>query len=483
MVDYTTANPVIRSPRQATTIFGLDGNQAPRKKSQFYVRFRRSGASGEAAPEWERNLGFMVKSVDRPSVTPVIEELNQYNKKRQVTTGYKFQPFRVSLYDTSDSSVMRMWNEYSQWYFGDFEQDGSAWNYDITTGDFNDTGRGFGFQPTNSTYSSLDSPYFFSLIEVYQVFGGEYTQFNLVNPKITEFNPDEMDYSVTEPTNIAITFSYEAILYVNGGEPKSISSDEVLSEVFADQFNGNTFDVSGATTRTIRSTSSPSLYRLPLADFRRTDLPIASSLFTNSGNVIGGGTLSQFGNYDFGSLSSSVNNGNGLAKDVSYLSTGNKGLSAILNLPVGPSAISNVEYTALSSSSSRAPSPLNAGTMDLAQGTLQGAGGGNNPYAKKYIVNNLVSPTAASAMLQNNSPTDQLSNKGNQGVALNSQTYGIVNAQRPSYSQIGYNSSSSSSYSSSSSSSYTTNQSSYNYEEVVSYSSTVKKSTVKPTDV
>ena len=71
MVDYTTnPNPIVRTPRQATTIFGLDGNQAPRKKSQFYVRFRRSGAAGDASPEWERNMGFMVKSVDRPSVTP-----------------------------------------------------------------------------------------------------------------------------------------------------------------------------------------------------------------------------------------------------------------------------------------------------------------------------------------------------------------------------------------------------------------------------
>jgi hypothetical protein len=444
MADY-----LVRSPRQATTVYGLDGSSAPRKKSLFYVRFKRKGvASG-----WQNNLGFMVKSVDRPSVQPDVQEVNQYNKKRQITTGYKIQPMRMVLYDTADSLAMRMWAEYASWYFGDFAQvDAANWQYDATTAAFNqaDNGAGFGFQPRPSTGNSTDdaldlnSSYFFDIIEIYQVFGGQFTQFDLVNPKITAFDPDELDYSVTEPATITISFAYEALLYRNNGQPMSISTNADVSQAFNEQFDGDTFDVPGAARNIYPQPSTPTVSPMPLNDFRSNLLAAPNNLSPNSGNVLGGGSLAQFGAYNFGSLSPGVSLGGGTAADVSYLSTGNNSLSTLLNMPVGSTLISNPESIALSGSPNGAPSALSAATLDATQGILRGGGGGSNPYATSYIDSNLIGGVAASGLLSGTSATDQAFSDGS-GLSLSPQSYGVINAQRPAYSQIGLNQNSSAS--------------------------------------
>jgi hypothetical protein len=447
MTDY-----LVKSPNQASTVYGLDGPSAPRKRGFFYVRFKRAG-SKQAASGWETNMGFLVKSLDRPTIEPQIETLNQYNKKRQITVGYTMAPMRVTLFDTADSMVMQMWNEYSQWYFGDFRQyNQSSWAYDVTTSDFRDNGQGYGYQPRPSTSSTTDqsldqnSQFFFDVIEVYQVFGGQYVQFDLVNPKIKNFDPDEMDYGSSEASTITMSIVYEAILYRNGNKPAEITSNQLLSLVFNQQFNGNTFDVVGAPVNQNTGTSTPSITSSPTLSFLNTTLAgVSASAFTpSSTNSTGGGSLSQFGNYDFGSLSPNVSLGNGLQGDVSYLSTGNNSLSSILNLPVGTPAITTPESLALNSNPNAPMTAISAGQLNNTQATLQNLGAGSNPYAASYINNNLTGGVAASSILSGNSANDQITPAS--GLALNSQSYGIVNAQLPSYSQIGYNASSSPNY-------------------------------------
>jgi len=435
---------LVRSPRQASTVFGLDGNSAPRKKSSFYVRFCRADV-GQTSSGWQDGLGFLVKSLDRPSVQPKIEEINQYNKKRQITTGFEIQPMKITLYDTSDSMVMRMWNEYSKWYFGDFNQaDATSFGYDVTLPEMNGTDTGdFGFVPRPD--SDLNSQFFFSHIEVYQVFGREFTQFDLINPKIKAFDPDELDYSDYEAATISLTIAYEAILYRNNGTPAPISSRADVSAVFDEDYNGDTFDVAGAPSRQVYQTTS-GFDQFSDTDDYRLDRPMSvAGLSENSGNTLGSGSLRQFGNYDFGSLSPAVRLGGGTAGDVSYLAGSNIALASLLNLPTGSPIPSNPESKAFGTSSTSRPS-ISAASLDSTEGTLVGAGS-NNDYADSYIKNNLVSSVAASAVIDGNSGRDQLTDDSTDGLALNSQSYGIINSRRPSYSQIGFNSNQSEQYS------------------------------------
>ncbi|RYF12645.1 MAG: hypothetical protein EOO77_17090, partial [Oxalobacteraceae bacterium] len=252
---------IVRSPRQAASIFGLGGARPPRQKNLFIVNFRKNGdaSGGITAGTWNKDLGFLVKSVDRPSVEPKTEELNQYNKKRVIHTGYKIGATRLTLYDTADSMVMRMWAEYAKYYFGDFRHQTSSsttttnssssdWQFDTVLQNFNDSSKsGFGFSPQSSTSTASSTtsdytvPFFFDTISVYQVFGKKYVQFDLVNPKITSFDPDELDYSNSEVASFTMQVACEAVIYKNDFQPQDISGDAFLKEAFASTswFNGD----------------------------------------------------------------------------------------------------------------------------------------------------------------------------------------------------------------------------------------------------
>ena len=156
----------LRTPRQADAIFGLNGNKIVLTKNSFLVRFKRVDPSGKST--WKQSIAFNAKSVDRPSITPTIEEVNQYGKKRQITTGYKTSPLRITLYETADCTVQRMWNEYSKWYFGDFAQDNKKFSYDVTSSNMLDNGAGFGYvvQPNTNTVIDQNSQFFFVALEI-----------------------------------------------------------------------------------------------------------------------------------------------------------------------------------------------------------------------------------------------------------------------------------------------------------------------------
>lgn len=227
-----------RSPHQASRNFGFDqqywngskrqGNSlgAPQPKFLFLVRFIKTNTDGKS--DWANAITLAVKSFDRPKVTPQVQEIKQYNKKRLVQTGVKYSPVNISFHDTADGTVSRMWKEYASYYFGDFRHDtDSDWNYDATVGTFNDNGKGFGLtQPVTTGGETdaflLNSSNFFERIECYQFFGGMYTQFDLVRPKISSYDPDELDYEAPGGLSIRMTVEYESIIYHNESHPNPI---------------------------------------------------------------------------------------------------------------------------------------------------------------------------------------------------------------------------------------------------------------------
>ena len=230
----------LRSPRQASKNFGLDQatfngsatgatTTVPRPKFLFVVRFIRN--VGEGGQAWSDGLSIAVKRIDRPNVSPVIQEMNQYNKKRLIQTGIKYGPINIDFHDTTDSVVHSMWNEYSAYHFGDQRHTTDAdWSYDIVSGPngFLNSGEGFGFTLPDAPNeaSALSSSFFFSKIEVYQLFGGKFVQFDLIHPKITSFNPDEMDYETPNSNSIRMTLEFETIITHNKAIPQDIGQSE-----------------------------------------------------------------------------------------------------------------------------------------------------------------------------------------------------------------------------------------------------------------
>ena len=111
------------------------------------------------------NLTYAIKSIDRPKVNLKTEELNEYNKKRIIHTGFKLEPIKFQLYDSADGSAQHMFAAYCQYYFGDLMNQGSginttnfSYSYDATMSLFRDfSGGGFGFTAGNGKLGGINT--------------------------------------------------------------------------------------------------------------------------------------------------------------------------------------------------------------------------------------------------------------------------------------------------------------------------------------
>lgn len=388
-----------RSPGQAYRIFGFDGDRfdggkyalsAPRPKFLFLVRFIR-GVDSNTPKSWEAGMQFAVKRFDRPRVSADVQTLNQYNKKRLIQTGIKFGAVKIEFHDTTDQMVMQMWHEYAAFYFGDFRKtNGNDWEYDITNPDFkNSGGTGFGLTLPNelNTEATKNSPKgFFSKLECYQFSAGTYTQFDLINPKISSFDPDDMDYGSEHGHGLTMTLDYETIIYKNDNKPALLTDaqapDFIKSLLTNRNFVGDVYEPTSDTRGATRTNNTPFETKTVPNPFNNTSVigntingkagtsspwsTVTSALGSNStlGSLLPPGTssvLGSFGNFNFG---------NAVTQSLGGLSIPGvpKSISNAITSKV-PSALNNlIGKVASNPGSSRGVSSTN---YDVAQGQAQ----------------------------------------------------------------------------------------------------------------
>lgn len=198
--------------RTAANNFGFKGTSfanEPKSKFLFYVKFYRPQAAGGST--WEKGIGATVKTVDRPRVSFETQTLNQYNRKRIVQTSHEFEDLQLKFHDTVDETILKMFSEYYRYYYGDSNVAGVGTSvYDVVTGEPYELGK-WGFLPP---LEDQNYGYFFSHISVYQFYQGHYSQFDLINPKISSYNPDDFDYAAGNISNeIALSVKFENIVY------------------------------------------------------------------------------------------------------------------------------------------------------------------------------------------------------------------------------------------------------------------------------
>lgn len=223
----------------ASNTFGFAGgafSNVPKSKFLFWMQFNRPDAAG--GTDGLRTVGLQVKNIDRPRVSFKQETLNQYNRKRIVQTGHEFEPMQVKFHDSVSPALRQMFIDYYQFYYGDSKIYGAgspgATVYDVVLGEAYRPGE-WGYRPT---LADQNYAYFFSHISVYQFYSGYMERFDLINPKIQSYNPDDFDYSVGAVANeIQVTFEFEGIVF---HEVEKITS-EIASAAGIDA--GNFWDV------------------------------------------------------------------------------------------------------------------------------------------------------------------------------------------------------------------------------------------------
>lgn len=219
----TTSPPaVLRTRHLASKYFGVDGMQPyrmtsiPRTKYMFYARFVPDSQASALYP-WLDKLGapdtggvsFKIKTIDKPKMELNTVELNQYNRKRHAYTKVEYQPFVIRLHDTVDNTPLQLWKDYFTYYFGDSRANKASMMNDSTVGPTFNDGTGWGLRPVAEDIS------FFSRVELYSLYGKFYTQLNYLNPKMTNIDWTQYDSSSSDPDEVAMTFKYEAIEYID----------------------------------------------------------------------------------------------------------------------------------------------------------------------------------------------------------------------------------------------------------------------------
>jgi hypothetical protein len=388
-----------RTPAQAYRVFGFDGDRydggklgdalgAPRQKYLFLVRFVRGTGDGNKST-WQDGLSFACKRFDRPRVMFETQVLNQYNKKRIVQTGIKYNPVKIEYHDTADQKVMQMWHEYSSYYFGDFRKvNANDWQYDIVNPDYKDAG-GTGFGLTLPKDSEKSPSSFFTAMECYQFAGGTYTQFDLVNPKIISFDPDEMDYGSDVGHGLTMTIDYEAIVYHNNNVPMPMNSEGAstfIKSLATDRyFNGDVHEPENtaqpSTLSRFGGSGNPqqgSMVTNPFGSSNATPWVTVSTTPVNSNPSSATSALGSFGSFNFGNASALFSNAIMQPGLIQQAVGGNfKGAKQQVLGSVKQNALNNVLNSALNPA--KATSGVSSALFDIARSSAQGMvnGGGS----------------------------------------------------------------------------------------------------------
>ena len=420
------------SPTQAANIFSQNG-QFPKQRHVFLVRFLTNALS---VSKTTSGLTYALKSVDRPSIQPHSEELNQYNKKRHIYTGYKINPLKMSFYDTADSAAMRMWADYTKYYFGDFNQSGPAMfsGRDIYGSTLDDNAGSYGFTANNGGKTDTDSQFFFTTITILHFYNGQYDSYTLVNPRIVSFNPDELDYGEANVATINVEFVYEALLFtpLTGQSASSVPEFEAL-------FNGYQYEPPISSTSswsnqysydpTLNSSSGTSSLTAGLFSGVTLNSGITSSNFRLLGSASGTG-LGVFGNFSFGASSiGGINFGANISGNLAAAAINNPALASTLNLQYAGQ--NPLAY----SGGSLATANLGLSSLPSAQLSIANTQVNALLSAPSTFQQPLTQGITASSLLGGNG----FSTGGNGGAVLSPSAYSLINSQSPGYSQIGFN--------------------------------------------
>lgn len=298
----------------------------PRYKFLYFVKFVTTSIAQSSVNSSSYTLdmsdqSFLITSFQKPTVIMDARTLNQYNKKRIIYTGRKYNPVDFEIWDTGNNQFYDLFKVYFSFYYGDsVNTDSSAWAKDTTSAKFNDGANGWGYQiPKNST---LTSDSFFEKIQIYEFSGGDYRTTELINPKFTEVKYDDLSYSDGKSlSKFRVRLEYEGINYLEEDisllsdtdlmsefdltstsfyEPKRlVVSNTVLDFVPSVSFNNQSAD----TDYTVQTTQSG------ISSLRNTDKNLSSisgwegvfNSSTNALNTIGdivtqnSGTLTQLG--------------------------------------------------------------------------------------------------------------------------------------------------------------------------------------------
>lgn len=190
-----------------------DMRLAPKVKFLYYVAFGINTAALANIGfkyQHENEINMLVKSADLPKFSIATDTLNQYNRKKVIQTKLEYSPVNIKFHDDNFGVTRQLWENYFQYYYADPVSASMAGAYDRTAM------KNGGFIRTTYGLDNNSTIPFFNKITIYQMTKGDWASYTLVNPLITAWNHDTMDYAQNAPVENSMTVAYEAVYYKTG---------------------------------------------------------------------------------------------------------------------------------------------------------------------------------------------------------------------------------------------------------------------------
>jgi hypothetical protein len=220
-------NITLRDQQHAAKLFNVDQFRlAPKSKFLFHVAFNINvGALKNAnlVQRYGNEINMLVKSVDLPNYKIDTEMLNQYNRKKVMQFGHKPLEIGIQFHDDNMGLINQLWQNYYSYYYADSTSAGQGGAYNRTAT------RNSDFIRTPYGLDNGSTAPFFNYIKIYQMARHEFVCYQLVNPVITSWNHNKVDYSNTKTHDFDMKLLYEAVNYsvgaVEAGSPEGFGID------------------------------------------------------------------------------------------------------------------------------------------------------------------------------------------------------------------------------------------------------------------
>ena len=262
-----------KSTRHASFNFNQESNSLyrnqPRFPFEYYININLNnvGSAKQYISSYFNGTDLnqippLVKTVEMPSMKIETTPLNQYNRKRLSQTKIMFEPIKMVFHDVADGKTLKFWEMYYRYYFADgnepkmntpvsSQQKNSSMSIETllhinpnianlpssVTNLFQSNAPSGANSPTSDVGSKSDTQniisntldnhkFGFNLpqvqnirnliqsIDIYQVHAGRFNQVTLVNPRISAFTHDTLNYAAGDKTlELTFTVEYEYAYY------------------------------------------------------------------------------------------------------------------------------------------------------------------------------------------------------------------------------------------------------------------------------
>lgn len=205
---------IMRDQQHASRLFVDDQFRlAPKHNFLFHVAFSINATVCKDSALLQRHqneINMLVKAVSLPSFTISTNVMNQYNRKKIIQYHHEIGEIDIQFHDDNMGLINKLWQNYYSYYYADSNAAASSSGYSKNaTKNSNFINNSYGLD--NSSYVP-----FFNYITIYQMARHEFVSYKLINPLITSWNHNKLDYSDNKVHDFSMKLKCEAIAYDSG---------------------------------------------------------------------------------------------------------------------------------------------------------------------------------------------------------------------------------------------------------------------------